>query len=209
MQPNADRPPSLSEYGCNKNTRKFEEVASLYGDNMTPVYSGGLVYEYSQEASNYGLVTISGSSVSERPDFTALKTALANTPPPSGDGGARTSDGSASTCPPKSSTWEVDTTDLPAMPKGALAYMQHGAGAGPGLQGKGSQNAGNSAAPSAGSGSSASQSGSPSSASDSAAATSSNAAAGGPAGALRGGATQFVCVAAALVSVFAGAASLF
>lgn len=41
----------LSEYGCNINTRKFEEVAALYSTQMTAVYSGGLVYEYSQEAS--------------------------------------------------------------------------------------------------------------------------------------------------------------
>ncbi|KAI5283262.1 beta-glucanosyltransferase, partial [Ascosphaera aggregata] len=46
----------LSEYGCNTNTRKFEEVAALYSTKMTGVYSGGLVYEYSQEDSNYGLV---------------------------------------------------------------------------------------------------------------------------------------------------------
>ena len=54
---------------------------------MTGVYSGGLVYEYSEEGSKYGLVTIDGDDVTEGDDFTALKTAFAGTTNPSGDGG--------------------------------------------------------------------------------------------------------------------------
>ncbi|KAF2397762.1 glycoside hydrolase family 72 protein [Trichodelitschia bisporula] len=132
----------LSEYGCNTNTRKFAEVAALYGSQMTPVYSGGLVYEYSQEDSNYGLVEISGDTVTERDDFTALKSALSNTSPPSGDGGYKSS-GSASQCPAASDKWAVTTTDLPTMPSKAEQYLKEGAGAGPGNKGTtGSQNAG-------------------------------------------------------------------
>ncbi|KAF2000941.1 glycoside hydrolase family 72 protein [Amniculicola lignicola CBS 123094] len=133
----------LSEYGCNKNTRKFEEVASLYSTDMTGVYSGGLVYEYSEEGSKYGLVTIDGDSVTEGADFTALKTALAGTKDPSGDGGYK-SDGSASACPTKSSTWNVTIAadELPAFPSGADEYLKNGAGTGPGLKGAGSQSSG-------------------------------------------------------------------
>jgi hypothetical protein len=136
---------SLSEYGCNKNTRKFEEVTSLYGTDMTPVYSGGLVYEYSQEDSNYGLVEISGNTVTERDDFTALKNAYASTKNPSGDGGYKSS-GAASTCPAKSDSWDVDMKDdqLPALPSGASDLFKSGAGSGPGLTGKGSQDSGSS-----------------------------------------------------------------
>ena len=83
----------LSEYGCNTNTRKFEEVSSLYSTDMTGVYSGGLVYEYSQEASNYGLVELSGGSVNELPDFTALMSAFSNTANPQGDGGYNSTGG--------------------------------------------------------------------------------------------------------------------
>ena len=108
---------------------------------MTAVYSGGLVYEYSQESSNYGLVTISGSSVTERDDFTALKDAYSGTPNPSGDGGAKT-DGGASECPAQSSTWDVTGDSLPAIPQKAEQYMSKGAGKGAGLSGSGSQNAG-------------------------------------------------------------------
>ncbi|EME87820.1 glycoside hydrolase family 72 protein [Pseudocercospora fijiensis CIRAD86] len=134
----------LSEYGCITNKRQFQEVASLYGQQMTPVYSGGLVYEYSEEGNGYGLVKISGSSVSETEDFSALQSALKKTPAPSGDGGYK-QNGQASKCPTKSSTWEVEDfsgEQLPAIPEGAVKYMKSGAGKGPGLTGAGSQNAG-------------------------------------------------------------------
>ncbi|QDS75880.1 beta-glucanosyltransferase [Venturia effusa] len=140
---NYSLPLFLSEFGCNKNTREFNEVTALYGPDMTPVYSGGLVYEYSQEEADYGLVDINGNEVSERPDFTALKTAYSKTPNPTGDGGYKSS-GSPSTCPPKSNIWEVeDSTILPNIPSGATKYMTSGAGAGPGNKGTtGSQTAG-------------------------------------------------------------------
>jgi hypothetical protein len=112
---------------------------------MTGVYSGGLVYEYSQEEANYGLVTISGGSVSELPDFQALKSAYAGTPAPSGDGGAK-AQSAVSQCPAAGEHWDVqDPTGnfLPVMPKGAEKYMRDGAGAGPGNNGNtGSQTAG-------------------------------------------------------------------
>lgn len=132
----------LSEYGCNTNTRKFEEVASLYSANMTSVYSGGLVYEYSEEGSKYGLVTIeSGTSVTEGADFTALQTAFKGTANPTGDGGYN-STGGASGCPAHSANWNVTGDSLPAIPSGAAALFKTGAGPGAGLTGAGSQNAG-------------------------------------------------------------------
>jgi hypothetical protein len=109
---------------------------------MTAVYSGGLVYEYSQEEANYGLVDISGSSVTERPDFSALQDAYKKTPAPSGDGGYK-STSAASTCPPQAANWKVSGDSLPAIPKNAEQYMKSGAGKGPGNVGTtGSQNAG-------------------------------------------------------------------
>jgi hypothetical protein len=136
---------SLSEYGCNTNTRKFEEVKALYSENMTKSYSGGLVYEYSQEDSNYGLVEINGDNVKELPDFTALKSAFAATPNPSGDGGY-ISNGQASQCPSQSKTWDVTlkADQLPSLPDGAKDFFNKGAGDGPGLKGDGSQDAGSS-----------------------------------------------------------------
>ena len=137
----------LSEYGCVKTTRKFEEIATLYGTDMTPSYSGGLVYEYSKEgtvapADLYGLVSINGNSVSELTDFGTLASALSNTPSPTGSGGYRPS-GSPAICPAQDSNWNVTTgSDLPVFPSGAATYLQNGAGKGPGLSGSGSQNSG-------------------------------------------------------------------
>ncbi|TKA35601.1 hypothetical protein B0A54_12569 [Friedmanniomyces endolithicus] len=196
----------LSEYGCIKNARNFEEVASLYGTNMTPVYSGGLVYEYSEEGNHFGLVQISGSSVTEASDFAALASELSQNQP-SGDGGYKSS-GSPSTCPAQSSTWEVTAftgEELPAIPSGAAAYMKNGAGTGPGLSGSGSMSAGGSSTGTAtpGSGSvTAVASGGGSSAS----ASSSSAAQALVAGEL--GFAPLVCGVLVLVSSLVGAALL-
>jgi hypothetical protein len=109
---------------------------------MTSVYSGGLVYEYSEEGSKYGLVTIqSTSAVVEGSDFASLQTAFKGTANPTGDGGYN-STGGASTCPSYSSNWNVTSNSLPAIPSGAAALFKTGAGKGPGLTGAGSQNAG-------------------------------------------------------------------
>lgn len=137
----------FSEYGCVKSTRTFEEIATLYGSEMTPSYSGGLVYEYSKEGtappqSLYGLVDVSGSSVNEQKDFDTLASALSKTPSPTGSGGYRPS-GSPAICPAQDSNWNVTTgSKLPVFPSDAATYLKNGAGKGPGLSGSGSQNSG-------------------------------------------------------------------
>ncbi|KAE8353209.1 Glucanosyltransferase-domain-containing protein [Aspergillus coremiiformis] len=134
----------LSEYGCNTNKRQFQEVGSLYNKDMTGVYSGGLVYEYSEEPSKYGLVEINGGKVKTLPDFDALKSAFEKTSNPQGDGGYNKT-GGANPCPAKDSpNWDVDTDALPAIPDGAKKYMTDGAGKGDGFGGKGSMSGGGS-----------------------------------------------------------------
>ncbi|BCS04160.1 1,3-beta-glucanosyltransferase gel1 [Aspergillus luchuensis] len=132
----------LSEYGCNTNKREFEEVSALYDTKMTGVYSGGLVYEYSQESSNYGLVEIDGNNVKTLSDYDALKSAYSKTSNPEGDGGYNKT-GGANPCPAKDSpNWDVDGDSLPAIPEPAKKYMTQGAGKGAGFSGSGSMNAG-------------------------------------------------------------------
>ncbi len=132
----------MSEFGCITNNRTFQSVSALYNSEMTSVFSGGLVYEYSEQSNGYGLVTINGNSVTDYNDqFNLLMEAYSKTPNPSGNGGA-SSTSSASTCPPSSDVWDVSNDALPDIPAAAVKYMKDGAGTGPGLNGPGSQNSG-------------------------------------------------------------------
>ena len=61
------KPVFLSEFGCNKVLpREFNEITVLYTGEMLEVFSGGLVYEFSQEPNNYGLVKLSSTDGSAR-----------------------------------------------------------------------------------------------------------------------------------------------
>lgn len=76
MFENSTIPVFFSEYGCNKpqgTPRVFNEVAALYGPEMTAL-SGGLVYEYSEEPDDFGLVVINdNSTISLRTDYDNLQ----------------------------------------------------------------------------------------------------------------------------------------
>lgn len=90
---------------------------------MTGVFSGGLVYEYSQEPNNFGLVEISDDrkSVTKLGDFDSLKKQLLAAKDPSDNGGYQ--EGlDISQCPEKvAGLWEADN-DLPALPSDAETY---------------------------------------------------------------------------------------
>ncbi|XDG04379.1 hypothetical protein ABKA04_003994 [Annulohypoxylon sp. FPYF3050] len=136
----------LSEWGCITNGRTFEELSALMSDQMSAVYSGGLMYEYSREGNGYGIVELSGNSdtVKEETEFSAFQSALSKYPAPTGDGGFTSTTASVA-CPTVDDTWDLDSwgaSALPAIPTGAVKFMTEGAGTGPGLKGDGSQNAG-------------------------------------------------------------------
>lgn len=69
-----DIPVFFSEYGCNNvKPRTFTNVPVLYGSEMTEL-SGGLVYEYTYESDEYGLVAINSSTeVTLLEDYNYLK----------------------------------------------------------------------------------------------------------------------------------------
>lgn len=139
---NYSKPIFLSEFGCITNRRDWGEIAALYSENMTSVYSGGLVYEYTVEPNGYGLVEVgSDGKITPNADFDRLKDAYEATANPRGDGGFKET-GAASECPAESEDWEVSGTELPAMPRRAEKFMDEGAGRGPGLDGSGSHFAG-------------------------------------------------------------------
>lgn len=77
---NGTVPVFFSEYGCNKNSpRTFDEVDDgLYG-GLQEDLSGGLVYEYSQEDADYGLVDINDDkSITLFADFYNLQKQFSN-----------------------------------------------------------------------------------------------------------------------------------
>lgn len=71
---NTTIPVFFSEYGCNvPEPRYFDEVPVLYGPQMT-VLSGGLVYQWTQDSSDYGIVQInSDNSVTLLGDYNTLR----------------------------------------------------------------------------------------------------------------------------------------
>ncbi|KAH6891371.1 1,3-beta-glucanosyltransferase Gel1 [Thelonectria olida] len=130
----------LSEYGCILNRpRKFDEVEAMMSNKMDSVYSGGLMYEYTNETNNYGIVKIgSDDKVTTLSEYANFKTALANNPAPTGNGGAASTTHSQE-CPTSDSKWQVDPSLVPVMPNQAQKYFTKGAGDGAGLKGDGSQ----------------------------------------------------------------------
>jgi hypothetical protein len=83
----------FSEFGCNEpQPRYFNEVQSILGPDMTDSFSGGIVYEWTQEDNNYGVVDVADDgSIKLRQDYGALRgqylkldtKALQNGEPPS------------------------------------------------------------------------------------------------------------------------------
>jgi 1,3-beta-glucanosyltransferase GAS5 len=124
----------MSEFGCTKNRpRQFKELTDLYSPQMTPVYSGGIVYEYTQGENDYGIVSVKGNTVEELPEFSILKDAFKKAAAPTGDGGYSPT-GHSSECPPTNTAeWVVQNNTVPAIPKGAEKFLKEGAGKGKGL----------------------------------------------------------------------------
>lgn len=107
----------FSEYGCNEvKPRTFGEVAAIYGSQMTPSFSGGLVYEFTQETNQYGLVQLTDGTARILPDFVALQSqharisALPTAIP--------ASQVAAPTCPPPSSYQYLNgSLTIPSLPE--------------------------------------------------------------------------------------------
>ncbi|KAH6891262.1 Glucanosyltransferase-domain-containing protein [Thelonectria olida] len=120
----------FSEYGCNKpQPRYWNETQAMYGEEMTPVFSGGVVYEYTEEDNNYGLVKISDDELQILGDFNRLKNQFAKidwADVQSESASDKAPD--APTC--KSSLIEEDGFDtnftLPETPDGAKKLIKNG-----------------------------------------------------------------------------------
>jgi hypothetical protein len=109
-------PVFFAEYGCNTpRPRKFTEVGTLYGKQMTGVWSGGIVYMYFEEANEFGLATVSGGKVTTNKDFDNLQKQIAKVNP----SGVKMADynpsnTAAAACPKVTAgKWEAQSDPLP------------------------------------------------------------------------------------------------
>lgn len=111
----------MSEYGCNEVTpRVFTEIGAIFSDEMTDVWSGGIVYMYYQESNNYGLVSISDGKVSTMADYSYYSSEINAVSPTSVNSASYTPSTTSMSCPTvKASTWLADDV-LPPTPDKAL-----------------------------------------------------------------------------------------
>lgn len=110
-------PVFFSEYGCNTvRPRQFTEIGTIFSEEMTDVWSGGIVYMYFEEENDYGLVSVDGSSVSTLKDYSYYSDEMNSISPSLA---TKSEVGSASTatlaCPTSASTWKA-ATNLPPTP---------------------------------------------------------------------------------------------
>ncbi|KAF7729893.1 1,3-beta-glucanosyltransferase gas1 [Apophysomyces ossiformis] len=120
------KPVFLSEYGCNLVLpRQFGEVSAIYGPEMNNVWSGGVVYEWTQEKNNYGLVKIDSKGNAEvLEDYTHLQRALQQVNLPQrkmSEAEKRPTPG----CPAQSDTWRASTILPPTPSEGACDCMRN------------------------------------------------------------------------------------
>jgi 1,3-beta-glucanosyltransferase GAS1 len=119
-------PAFFAEYGCNTQGggaagRKFTEVAALYGPQMSPVFSGGFVYEYFEETNDFGLVTVSGNTATPLEDFSAWQSQIAAVSPSAiNSANYNPTNTAGQACPTVNATWQAASSPLPPPPSQAV-----------------------------------------------------------------------------------------
>lgn len=104
-------------------------MVAIYGPNMTGVLSGAIVYEWTQEVNNYGLITYPGSAIQNnipvpagspvpiQPDFNNLRSQWLVASPVGTSAAAYTPQVVTVTCPALVSGWTIDgSAALPPAP---------------------------------------------------------------------------------------------
>jgi hypothetical protein len=116
-------PVFFAEYGCNSpggaEGRKFDDTRALFSDDMTGVFSGGLVYMYHQEDNDYGVVEVKGDKAERMDNFFELKKAHKAVDPKGVEEDDYTPKGDRETCPEIGEVWRANTR-LPPTPESEL-----------------------------------------------------------------------------------------
>ncbi|PFH59710.1 hypothetical protein XA68_11973 [Ophiocordyceps unilateralis] len=117
-------PVFFAEYGCNipggAKNRIFDETAALYSDEMTKVFSGGIVFMYFQEENDYGLVKIENDKATKLKDFEALQKQVTKADPKGVSRDSYSPDNKPQQCPDnKSENWKANSA-LPPTPDQSL-----------------------------------------------------------------------------------------
>ncbi|KAG9105878.1 1,3-beta-glucanosyltransferase gas1 [Ceratobasidium sp. 392] len=127
---NVPVPAYLSEYGCQKELpRLFTEVAAMFSDQMTSVWSGGVAFSYFvAQIPDFELVTLSGANnetVTTNADFTRLQNAYTTAAPSNSPSESSATQLSYSNCPAQgdgttstgaATSW-LGSTTLPPTPQ--------------------------------------------------------------------------------------------
>ncbi|TGJ87142.1 hypothetical protein E0Z10_g1574 [Xylaria hypoxylon] len=117
-------PVFFAEYGCNTvggaEGRLWDDTTALYSDEMTGVFSGGIVYMFHEEENDYGVAKVSGDDIKTLKNFDTLRTKLAAVDPSSTSMSAYQPTNSAAACPDISDNWKVSKAALPPTPDSSL-----------------------------------------------------------------------------------------
>ncbi|ROT34497.1 1,3-beta-glucanosyltransferase gel4 [Sodiomyces alkalinus F11] len=114
-------PVFLAEYGCNEpggaEGRLFQDTTALYSDDMSEVFSGGIVYMYFQEENDYGLVEIDRNGNAETMEnYDVYSSRVAAATPSSTLADDYEPTNSPASCPPLQEHWRVTSDALPPTP---------------------------------------------------------------------------------------------
>ncbi|VDB90218.1 unnamed protein product [Peniophora sp. CBMAI 1063] len=112
----------FSEYGCVKvSPRPWADVAALFSDEATAVWSGGVAFSYFPAFSTdgqFGMVNVTDSTVTTGQDYDNLKTAYAAAKPQNSPTQSSAPSASYESCPSSSGTW-LASNSLPPTPNDA------------------------------------------------------------------------------------------
>lgn len=109
----------FSEFGCiSQPPRLWTEVAALYSSQMSDIWSGGIAFSYfpAQSAQGqFGMVTVSGNTVTTSDDFDRLKAQYGNVTSPPNTPSKSSASTSYPACPTANDTFVASAT-LPPTP---------------------------------------------------------------------------------------------